>query len=547
MKILNKGCGLTFLKNLMYVIGSDLKKRKVIFCMLLTVISIILQPYIIKILGESINLINIDNMKAVYYVICYLLGFIITTVINYYTDMEIVHFTSNTEKSLRLSFLDSISNSDWRYYASQKQGELNYRCYDQINELSKDSWLTITLIIDIIISVISITVYTTLINSWFLLVFLIIVPICSWLSLRSADICLKTAEIRQTNNEIYNGVLNETISNIDEIKIFGTQRFFRDRLFHSIDNATIGENKHQKSIIIYRMHEKVYNLISYIIIFILAVYFVYIGKMEIGYIIVLLNYGNSIFLKTTEINYLKDIYYNNKTILEEFNLVLNCPKIYDGKLKNIRSDSDNILELQNVEIQYNDSTKILYNLSVKPGEHIAINGNSGCGKTTLFRILVKLISSTSGVPRVFGNDINKFDATYLRQHICYVPQNPYTFNGTILENIIWGNENVNKQDVIEFLRDFNLINMAFDKEGHPKYIIEMGKNLSGGEQQRIVLIRALLRESDIYLFDESFSQIDYSTEIKMLNLIKSKLGKKTLIFISHKNTIKNYVNRVIEL
>ena len=175
-------------------------------------------------------------------------------------------------------------------------------------------------------------------------------------------------------------------------------------------------------------------------------------------------------------------------------------------------------------------------MNIKYGEKILVTGKSGSGKSTLFRILMRYILIDYGVVSINNIDINHYHLESIRSNITYVNNNEYLFNDTLINNICmykdYDLEEINK------LKDICLINCDLDK-----MIEENGFNFSSGEKQRVVLARALFRNSNIYIFDEALNQIDIYREKKILTNIFKYYKDKTIIIISHRNNNKNLFDR----
>ena len=187
------------------------------------------------------------------------------------------------------------------------------------------------------------------------------------------------------------------------------------------------------------------------------------------------------------------------------------------------------------------------NLTIKQGSKIALVGISGSGKSTLAKMMVNFYSPNQGEIRLGDMNLNQIDKKSLRQYINYLPQQPYVFNGTILENLLLGaKEGTTREDI---LRAVELAEIREDIERMPlNYQTELtsdGTGISGGQRQRIALARALLTDASILILDEATSSLDILTEKRIVdNLMKLD---KTLIFIAHRLTIAERVEKVVVL
>ncbi|EQC82332.1 peptide ABC transporter ATP-binding protein [Leuconostoc mesenteroides subsp. cremoris TIFN8] len=205
--------------------------------------------------------------------------------------------------------------------------------------------------------------------------------------------------------------------------------------------------------------------------------------------------------------------------------------------------------VDDVSYQYGYQKNILHHFSIKIpfGEKIALVGVSGSGKSTLAKLLVHFISPSAGNIFIGEQNIKHVQRQNLRQHILYLPQNPYIFTGSILDNLTLGaRENTTQEDI---LKAVELADSKDDIENMPQsYQTEISEEggMSGGQKQRIALARALLSNSQILILDESTSNLDVATEKKIIDNLLS-LKNKTIIFIAHRLTIAEKVQRVILL
>lgn len=210
---------------------------------------------------------------------------------------------------------------------------------------------------------------------------------------------------------------------------------------------------------------------------------------------------------------------------------------YDGK--NNKESSVGTVSFKNVNFHYpNFSSKpILNNISfdIKHGETIAILGATGCGKTSLVNLIPRFYDATEGEIFIDGVNIKEYSLDYLRNKIGFVLQKSELFSGTIAENIRWGNENATDEEVIkaaeiaqasEFIAKFNGTYNA--------YVSEKGASLSGGQKQRMSIARAILKNPEILIFDDSTSALDLATEAKLQKALRENLKDTTIIMIAQR-------------
>ena len=214
---------------------------------------------------------------------------------------------------------------------------------------------------------------------------------------------------------------------------------------------------------------------------------------------------------------------------------------YEGSkiLENVKGD----ISFKDVTFSYNDSKTILNHVSfdIKQGENIALIGPTGGGKTTICHLIPRFYNITSGEIKIDDQNINDFTLESLRKNIGIVQQDVFLFNGTIKENILYGNENATDEQVIEASKKANIYEYICSLEdGFDTIVGERGVKLSGGQKQRISIARVFLKDPKILILDEATSALDNTTELLIQNSLNELSKGRTTIIVAHRlSTIKN--------
>ena len=277
-------------------------------------------------------------------------------------------------------------------------------------------------------------------------------------------------------------------------------------------------------------------------------YMVHLGKMDYGTVmaIVSLQMGASQFMK----NFAKNISVASSSLVKA-GRVFDFLEM-DGEERNTinatQNKTDNVaIAVENLNFSYG-ANKVLknFNLTVNKNEKLIIMGESGCGKSTLIKLLMGFYKA-DGEIFINGNELSKYSLEELRKVITYMPQESYLFEGTIKENIAFGQEETVSDEAIREAAAFAYADEFINElpKGYDEKIEAGGSNLSGGQRQRIAIARAFLRNSPIILMDEPASALDAKSEQMVNKAIKKLMAEKTVIMVSHQDSIKDYFDRVI--
>ncbi|NUM25265.1 MAG: ABC transporter ATP-binding protein [Candidatus Buchananbacteria bacterium] len=281
----------------------------------------------------------------------------------------------------------------------------------------------------------------------------------------------------------------------------------------------------------------------------LAVWLWQQGKITIGDFILIQTYLISIFMRTWEFGRVVRTIYENLADAEEMTVVLETPhEIIDvpgaKKIKINRGE----IKFQNVSFNYHETRKLLVklNLTVAPGERLALVGPSGAGKTTITKLLLRMHDLTGGVITIDGQDISKVTQESLWANVSLVPQEPVLFHRTLMENIRYGKPNATDKEVMASAKAANCHDFITRfPDGYNTYVGERGVKLSGGERQRVAIARAILRNAPILVLDEATSSLDSASERLIQEALDKLMKDKTVIVIAHRLSTIRKMDRVI--
>ena len=208
------------------------------------------------------------------------------------------------------------------------------------------------------------------------------------------------------------------------------------------------------------------------------------------------------------------------------------------------------LELQHVSFGYDTHQPVLQdiNLTIKPCQTVALVGRSGSGKSTLVKLLFRYFEPHAGQILMDGQDIRTLDVTRYRRRLAIVHQDVDIFNGTILENLTYGNPKVGLEQVQSACRIAKVEEFVHQlPQGYATVVGERGVRLSGGQRQRLGIARALIVEPDVLVFDEATSSLDYESERTIQLAMQSILGTRTLLIIAHRLSTVREADQIVVL
>lgn len=224
-----------------------------------------------------------------------------------------------------------------------------------------------------------------------------------------------------------------------------------------------------------------------------------------------------------------------------------CPTVLDGEETEGKEGHIGEIEFRNVSFRYPDAEEdVLSNISftAKPGETVAIIGATGCGKSTLINLIPRFYDATKGQVLVDGRDVRNYSQKSLRNKIGYVSQRATLFTGSIRSNVAYGDNGEPAPD-LEIVKAAIHTAQAGDfvenmDQGYDGYVAQGGANLSGGQKQRVSIARAIARKPEIFIFDDSFSALDYKTDRVLRKALDQECTDATRIIVAQRiGTIRN--------
>ena len=400
------------------------------------------------------------------------------------------------------------------------------------------------------------------------LVFVVILPILSIIIFFVAKKSMFLFKSMQTKLDKLNLVLREYLTGIRVIRAFNREVYEKKKFHRANLNLTETAIKVNKLMaILMPLMMLILNLTIVAIIWFGSIR-INNGGMQVGDLMAFIQYASQIMFALIMVSMMFIMVPRAAVSANRINEVLDIePKIKDPiipkkskldiengiKLEGIIKEKDKrgYLKFDKVSFSYHGAEEaVLDNISfnAKPGELTAIIGGTGSGKSTLINLIPRFYEVTSGRILIDGMDIRKLTQEKLHAKIGLVPQKAVLFTGTIAENISFGNNNLSREEITkaaEIAQATEFISAM--EQDYDSPIAQGGTNLSGGQKQRLSIARALAKHPEIYIFDDSFSALDFKTEAKLRVAIKKEIKNATTLIIAQRVTTVMDANQIIVL
>lgn len=474
--------------------------------------------------------------------------YLIQSLLEYIRGVFLAYLSKRIDKELMFPFYSKLMSLPVTFFQNRETGEIISRFQDISEIRNMISGSTLILILDSVMLVIGMIILLGISSKLFMIVSAIAVLYVFIVLCFKKPLAAVQRKIMENHANVTSS-LKEGIDGVENIKALLAEK--ENISSFKKDIETYLETIFRGNKISQLLESLIMGIsgIGNLMIFAIGIYLVMIQEISMGNLIAFQGLVQYFFNPLKNLLMLQPMLQSATIAAERLNDIMEVTSEKDIFTRKGTMGFENIkIQFKNVDFQYGYREKILknLNLTINPGEKIAIVGESGCGKTTLIRLINAFYLVSEG-EILFGNkNSNEVDLECLRKKIAYVPQNPILFNTSIINNITYGltqyDENQLKE-VIEECGILEIINKMPLKEH--TVVSENGKNLSGGQQQRIAIARALMKKPEILLVDEGTSQLDIANEMKIMNYIFDIYNKNICIFIMHNYRMLERFDRII--
>lgn len=507
-----------------YILDTFKKHKKMIvtimvFSILSSLFSILYSLFI-KILFDT----NFTSNTLLFF----LLFVLLKGIIDYYRNKLSVDMNTKLDYEITNSVYKKILSLPLKYHHERPVGDIIYRINDLYNIKELINTFTISSIIDLLFLIISVFILLFISPKIFFIIILISLSFVFvyFYYRRNNIIYLNELKDISTNN---NSDLCESLYGIDTIKNLNIEDKIENKHNNIFNNYLDSYKKtsyffNKENIVFQYIESSGLILIMFIGLGLLKGHLITLGELTLIYSLYLSYFGSF-----KNILSLDRLIVQSKISFKRINNLLN--------IKEKKSACKPILKKVD-DIKFNGKL----NLTINKGDFVLVNGKSGIGKSNIFKSLYE------NEDNILINDkpVNEYNVSSIRNNICYVSQNEYLFTGSIKSNLLMFKGSSNKE-LNKAIKTTLLDKTIKSKNINLDYLLEEnGHNLSGGEKKKILLTRALLRNTDYIIFDETFDEIDIESERKIISNIKSNY-KKTIIVISHRLSNIDLYNKKVEV
>ena len=516
-----------------------------LFSGIFTIANIVLSFNFQFVIDRAINNLSVDNL----YIIILILLFIysLKNAVDYARERLLCFISNKLNYILINDSLNHILSLPLLYFRNRTTGEVLSRIsdLDELKEILCD--FVATIFIDLIITIISLIALLSINKNLAFIIVLILIIYSVFIIIYNRMLYYSIKDIKEKNASV-NSSLVEMIKGVNTIKglnILDKVKEDFEITYNNYLNTSYDLNIKLNN---RQLLNNIVSSITALIILVVGGSFVIDGNMKLSSLI---TFNSIIIYNITSLRNLLNfdiLLKKTKVIIERINELLNIKeeKLYYDlcPINNLKGD----IRIKNLSYKYGSNYVINgINLTIKEGKKVLIKGNSGCGKSTL----AKIISGFLEIPRnkvYIGNtDLNDINKWNLREQVTYVSQDEYLFSESLYMNINMKKVR-DKNKLIDISKCMLLDEIANkNSSGYNMLLEENGSNISGGERQRVILARTFLKNSSVYILDETFSEINVEKERIILQNIFNKFKDKTIIVISHRFDNNDLYDEIYDL
>ena len=472
-------------------------------------------------------------------------GYLSAILSNYFSSRTSQEFGAN----LRESIFTKIQHFTFNQLNKFSQASLIMRITKDVDQVTNMFLMCIRMVLRGLTTGIGAVIMAIIINPTLSIIFIIITPLIIYSTLYYMKKSFGLFDLVQKKLDNLTLILRENLSGIRVVRALSKEKIEESR-FDKKNDELKEQSIKAESLMISKLPfiTLIMNLGVVAVLWFGGIN-VHYGNMHLGEIVAFINYLNMILFAMNALSFLFTLYSKTSISYKRIKEIVgeNIEVVEQEEFE--KNLSDNILEFNHVYFSYDKSDRYVLediDFKIKRGESIGVIGGIGSGKSTLVSLIPRFFDVVKGEIKIDGVNIKRYQESELRGKIGLVLQKAFLFSQSIRENIMWGNQYATQED-IELVAHISQGKEFIEKfpEKYETELIKGGNNLSGGQKQRVSIARTLLKQPEILIFDDSFSALDFITEHKLKEELKTYMKIVTTITISPKISSLIKMDRII--
>lgn len=482
-------------------------------------------------IGEN----NVDFTILNGVIILVLLLGLAEAIFGYLMQYLMAYVTNNTVKDIRDELFNKLSNLPISYIDTHKEGDLIMRLIGDADQLGDGLLQALTSLISGLITIILTLTFMLVVSYQVGLIVICLTPLSLLSAYLIARMSYKTFKKQASIKGDLSACYNESFNMLMIFKSYN----YEEEIYTKAKNINndlykIGVKAQFLSSLV-NPTTRLINSLVYASVGIYGALRAVSGLILVGDLTVFLNYAQSYTKPFNDISQVMTELQNSLASARRIFQVID-EKIASYEVTDVLTEVKGEVEFKDVNFSYVLDKPLItnFNLKVKPNSKIAIVGPTGAGKTTIINLLMRFYETTSGDILIDNKDIKKLDYHNLRDNIGMVLQDTWTFNGSILENIMYGNNNASKDDCIKAAKESQADSFITRLKDGYNTILDNDTNLSEGQRQLLCITRVMLKKPKILILDEATSNIDTRTEVLVGEAFNKLMQGRTSFIIAHR-------------
>lgn len=515
-------------------------------------VGVLLSLFVPVFIGKGVDLIvgkgNVDFKGLVKLAAVLAATVLVSTFFQWLTALATNRLSYNTIRDIRIDLFDKLNSVPLKYIDKNSKGELISRAVNDIEIISDGLLQGFTQLFSGVATILGTLVFMLTISVKIALIVVVLTPISLFTAAKITQLSRKAFTEQSEHRGKLNGIAEEMIGNQKVVKAFSYEE--RAEKSFSETNAKMAKSG-VKAIFFSSMTNPTTRFVNGLIYAAVGTAGAlsaigsigFLGKITVGQLTSFLSYSNQYTKPFNEISGVIAELQNAVTSAQRVFAVIDEPAESSDEGKEVMTECDGSLELSHVNFSYVPETPLItdFNLTVRPGQKIAIVGPTGCGKTTVINLLLRFYDINSGTIKLSGKNTQEITRSSLRSMFGMVLQDTWLFTGTVAENIAYGRPDATPEQITAAAKAAHA--HSFIKrlpDGYDTYITEEGGELSQGQKQLISIARIMLTNPPVLILDEATSSIDIRTEQRVQRAFEKLMKGKTSFIIAHRlSTIKN--------